>query len=363
MKILAIESSFDETAVAIVEDGTQVISSTLSSSAQLHRKFGGVLPELAARKQVEFILPIVKETIEKAFVEESKSTSILQLIEEHIDAIAVTVGPGLIGSLLVGVEAAKTTALVTHKPIIPINHVHAHIYANFIDTISFTDHLSEIFPAIALVVSGGHTELFYMENEKSLKWLAGTIDDAAGEAFDKTARLLGFENRGGIAIEEAATNYRDTNSFKIRLPRPLLHNDTFNFSFSGLKTAVIREWKKYSSEQQNTLKEQQIIFAHEIQETITDVLVAKTLNAAIQFNAQSILISGGVAANQCLRDKFLTIIEKSDHSFLKFYAPKKELCTDNAISIGSAAYFLGKQEDWHTITATPNLPVETSTNL
>ncbi|MCX8008793.1 MAG: tRNA (adenosine(37)-N6)-threonylcarbamoyltransferase complex transferase subunit TsaD, partial [Patescibacteria group bacterium] len=192
MNILALETSFDETALAIVEDGRHLRYDVLSSSSSLHKRFGGVLPELAARKQLEYILPMLSETLSHHPL-------------ETIDAIAVTTGPGLIGSLLIGVETAKTIAFVTQKPIIPVNHIHAHPYANIIqpqDHIPTKNHI--MFPAIALVASGGHTELFCMDHISSLRWIGGTIDDAAGESFDKTARLLGFEHKGGIAIEEAA---------------------------------------------------------------------------------------------------------------------------------------------------------------
>ncbi|KKQ23636.1 MAG: putative tRNA threonylcarbamoyladenosine biosynthesis protein Gcp [Microgenomates group bacterium GW2011_GWC1_37_12b] len=198
MNILAIESSCDETAAAVIKDGTEILSSIIASSQAMHEKYGGIVPEVASREQLKCILPTITEA--------TKSLD--------YDAIAVTIGPGLIGSLLIGVETAKTIAYVTKKPIIPVNHVLAHIYANFLD--SRFSILDSRFPAIALVVSGGHTELFLMTNNKDLKWLGGTIDDAAGEAFDKTARLLGFGSRGGLAIQETAEK-----SFTVKLPRPL----------------------------------------------------------------------------------------------------------------------------------------------
>jgi N6-L-threonylcarbamoyladenine synthase len=259
-----------------------------------------------------------------------------------VDAIAITVGPGLIGSLLIGVETAKTIALTTGKPLIPVNHVLAHMYANFIGATKID------FPAISLVVSGGHTELFLMESPKKLTWLGGTLDDAAGEAFDKTARLLGFENRGGPAIQESAAGFQlEKSTFKTKLPRPLLHDGSLNFSFSGLKTAIWREWNKLSDI--DTKKTS--AFAYEVQEAITDVLVAKTKHAAQKYNAKSILLSGGVAANLRLREKFLSATPS-------FYAPPIHLCTDNAVYIGSYAYFRGIPADWHTITAIPDLSVE-----
>jgi N6-L-threonylcarbamoyladenine synthase len=253
---------------------------------------------------------------------------------QSIDRIAVTVGPGLVGSLLVGVETAKTIAMVTGIPIIPVNHVLAHMYANFIDGKRIE------FPAVSLVVSGGHTELYLMKNERTLTWLGGTLDDAAGEAFDKTARLLGFGNKGGPAIQETAAQYTIQNTqYAIHLPRPMM-DDSFNFSFSGLKTAVLREWNRQTHPNVPA-------FAHEIQEAITDVLAKKTLAAAKKFKAKSILLSGGVAANTRLREKIPQAI-----------APAISLCTDNAAYIASYAFFRGKPVSWTNITATPDLSVE-----
>ncbi len=344
MKILAIETSCDETAAAVVEDGTKILSNVIASSTAMHRKYGGIVPEIAAREQLKCIIPTIREALSQSHLD-----------QQSIDALAVTIGPGLIGSLLIGVETAKTMAFVTKKPIIPVNHVIAHMYANFIDSYQENSSHASInesrgnnmqFPAISLVVSGGHTELFLMESEKKLKWLGGTLDDAAGEAFDKTARLLGFENRGGVTIQEAASRVNVPN---IKLPRPLLHDKTLNFSFSGLKTAVLREWKKQETHDEASIN----AFAHEVQEAITDVLVVKTLRAAKQYNAKSMLISGGVAANLKLREK----LESQTHDF-QLYIPPISLCTDNAVYIASYAFFKGKPIDWHDITALPDLSVE-----
>lgn len=310
MRILAIETSCDETAAAVVEDGVKILSNVVASSASMHEKYGGIVPEVAAREQLRCIIPTIKEAT------------------KPYDAIAVTVGPGLIGSLLVGVETAKSMAMVTKKPLIPVNHVLAHMYANFVNNKKI------MFPTISLVVSGGHTELFLMKSPKDLKWLGGTLDDAAGEAFDKTARLLGYGSGGGVAIEQHAKK-----SNVVPLPRPLLHDRTLNFSFSGLKTAVMREWKK------NPINPE--AFAYEVQEAITDVLVAKTRAAANMFQAKSILLSGGVAANKRLREKIPEAI-----------APPTNLCTDNAVYIASYAFFRGKPTKWQQITAVPDLSVE-----
>lgn len=338
MNILAIESSCDETAAAVVKDGTTILSNVIASSSAMHEKYGGIVPELASREQLKCILPTIQEALLQAHLDYAS-----------IDAIAVTIGPGLIGSLLIGVETAKTISYVTKKPIIPVNHVLAHIYANFFNSLP-------PFPAIALVVSGGHTELFLMKNIKELKWLGGTIDDAAGEAFDKTARLLGFGSRGGIAIQEAVSQSEILlcrTQKNIHLPRPLLHDDTLNFSFSGLKTAIMREWQKHPTHDKQFISS----LAYEVQESITDVLVSKTMKAVEQYDAKSILIGGGVAANIRLREKFKLSISNYQLS-INFLAPSVTLCTDNAAYIGSYAFFRGTPVDWHVIEATPGLSVE-----
>lgn len=328
MKILAIESSCDETAAAVVEDGTKILSNVIASSHDMHEKYGGIVPEVAARKQLEFIIPTLKEALKNI----------------QYDAIAVTVGPGLIGSLLIGVETAKTIAAITGKPIIPVNHVLAHMYANFIASSQKNSPRAKLrgpiaFPAISLVVSGGHTELYLMESPKKLTWLGGTLDDAAGEAFDKSARLLGFGNEGGVAIQKIAKK----NTTITRLPRPIMHDHTLNFSFSGLKTAIVRQWQN----QQNHNREFVDGLAYEVQEAITDVLAYKTKLAAEKYNAKSMLLSGGVAANLRLREKLP-----------EAFAPSINLCTDNAVYIASYAFFRGKPQSWETITAVPDLSVE-----
>jgi len=341
MKILAIESSCDETACAMVEDGVKILGSAVATSAAMHEKYGGIVPEVAAREQLKCVIPTIQEALKQAHTD-----------LEAIDSLAVTIGPGLIGSLLIGVETAKTIALASGKPLIPVNHVLAHMYANFIG-----DQRIE-FPAISLVVSGGHTELFLMTNKKDLKWLGGTLDDAAGEAFDKAARLLGFGSRGGVAIQEAASKYQiEKSKYQIKLPRPMLDkNNELNFSFSGLKTAILREVNKMKEKQQfgNEIIQQ---LAFEVQEAITDVLVGKTLRAVKQYNAKSILISGGVAANLRLREKFISTVN-NQRLTTQFCVPPVHLCTDNAVYIAAYAYFRGYAVDWREITAVPDLSVE-----
>lgn len=423
MNILAIESSCDETAAAVIKDGTEIISNVVASSSAMHEKWGGIVPEVAAREQLKSIMPVIIESLtvfQPTTHNPQLTTNSLykSIIENNIDAIAVTVGPGLIGSLLIGTEVAKTISFVCNKPIIPVNHVLAHMYANFLETCETRDvkrnkqktnisritcHVSPItFPAISLVVSGGHTELYLMKSIKEIKWLGGTIDDAAGEAFDKTARLLGFGSRGGLAVQESANKCkchcesrsdRDEAILKDRpsdrigiamtqrkntvyLPRPMIHDDTLNFSFSGLKTAILREVNKLKNNKQfNNLTVQQL--SYEVQEAITDVLVTKTLRAVELHNAKSILISGGVASNLRLREKFIQQLKTCDLSGeagsrlakrdpapqdfarqLTTRFPPIELCTDNAAFIGSYAYFRGEKTTWEKIEAIPDLSVE-----
>lgn len=377
MKILGIETSCDETAGAIVQDGTIILSSVVASSSMMYRKYGGIVPEVAAREQLKAITPVLGETFAQA-----------QIKPDEIDAIAVTYGPGLIGSLLVGVETAKTLAFALNKPIIPINHVIAHMYANFVSSQSTvnssqlkttqnnlppsanfelrtSNYEPIVFPAISLVVSGGHTELFLMSDTKTIQWLGGTIDDAAGEAFDKSARLLGFESLGGPAIQKAASNYylskesnsQNSSSTNIQLPRPIIHDETLNFSFSGLKTAILREWQKHNLKPQLTTHNLQLVsaFAYEIQEAITDVLVKKTILAAKIHQAKSILVSGGVAANKRLAEKFNS--QLTTHN-LQFFIPPIELCTDNAAAIAACAFYQNNPLPWQEVSAQPNLSVE-----
>lgn len=367
MKILAIESSCDETACAIVEDGVNILSNVVASSKELHQKYGGIMPELAAREQLSSILPVINETL-KVLPQEK---NVMQTIATHIDSIAVTVGPGLIGSLLVGVETARTMAMLTSVPIIPVNHVLAHMYANFVNyqqinennNVTIKQYNNNIiqFPAISLVVSGGHTELYLMKSPNKLTWLGGTLDDAAGECFDKTARLLGFGNEGGVAIAKAAKWHHPSKKPSIiKLPRPMLDKDNeYNFSFSGLKSAIVRLVTTLKETNPDNALTADVIahLAHETEEAITDVLVKKTLIAAEKHHAKSILLSGGVAANTKLREKFTASIKKFNVS-ITFRAPPPTLCTDNAVYIASCAFFLENPVSWKDISATPDLSVE-----
>lgn len=361
MYLLAIESSCDETACAIVSDGVHEISSVVASSADLHEATGGVVPEVAARKQLEFIVPVIESTLTKAL-------DILPISKENliasIDAIAVTVGPGLVGSLLVGIEAAKALALAWNKPIIPVNHLVGHIYANFIEySDSVTGKIispSIEFPAIALVVSGGHTDLVLMHGHNKLQYLGGTCDDAAGEAFDKVARILGLAKYlGGAAVSKKALECKNCGNNRLtnKLPRPKIQDIDWDFSFSGLKTATKRilETGQFQTSE----------IAQEFEQAVVDVLVKKTLHAAKHFGVKHVLLAGGVAANRLLRESLQ--IQCSEQNKVLFMPPIR-LCSDNAVYIASAAYFsiqgdLSKlvpvsHPSWLDIVAQPSLSID-----
>jgi N6-L-threonylcarbamoyladenine synthase len=336
MKILGIETSCDETAAAVIEDGTKIISNFVATSAKLHVKTGGIIPEVAARQQIKSIIPVIKEALKMAKTE-----------PDDIDALAVTIGPGLAGSLLVGVETAKTLSYLWQKPIIPVNHLIGHIYANWLETGS-RKNPNPAFPALALVVSGGHSDLVLMRHSRMPKWLGGTRDDAAGEAFDKCARLLGLGYPGGPAISAAAEKFQASNpNFQLKLfPRPLINEDNFDFSFSGLKTAVAREVQ--GQELTETDKEK---LAAEVQEAIIDVLVAKSVKAVEKLKPQSFLLAGGVAANQRLREKLESKIKN------KLFVPQPKLCTDNATFIAAAAFFQPEKVNWQKLAINPQLTI------
>ena len=331
MKILGIETSCDETAAAVVENGGKILSNLVASSSEMHAKTGGVIPEEAARQQVRSVLPV----IETAFKEAGLS-------EKDIDLVAVTVGPGLIGSLLVGIETARTLSLLWKKSVVAVNHLVAHVYANWLSG------KNPKFPALALVVSGGHTDLVLMKSHGNLEWIGGTRDDAAGEAFDKTARLLGLEYPGGPSISREAKKYLKGARLNL-FPRPMINEDNFDWSFSGLKTAVLRTVEKQKSLDVPRL-------SAEIQEAIVDVLVEKTLRAVKKFKPQSLLLAGGVAANQRLREKFESEI-KNQKLKIKFFAPPPSLCTDNAAYIASSAYFINSPTGWQQLEANPELTI------
>lgn len=353
MKILGIETSCDETGASVVEDGVKILSNIVASSQLIHIKTGGIIPEMAAREQIKLILPVIESALKKA-----------GLKIENVDALAVTSGPGLIGSLLVGLETAKTLAHVFNKPIIPVNHLLGHVYANWLqipnsparlrlrgNSLADGQFLIPKFPSIVLIVSGGHTELLLMTDHGQYEWLGATRDDAAGECFDKCARLLKLGYPGGPAIAAAAAKLKIQNAkFKIKLPRPMLKSDDFDFSFSGLKTAVLREIERQSITHNPKLT---TYLAREVQEAITDVLVVKTLRAVKKYKVKSVLLSGGVAANDRLREKFLDTCYSLPTT--KFFAPPTNLCTDNAAGIAACAFFNFSPLPWPELRALPSL--------
>lgn len=372
MRILGIETSCDETSTSIIEanpnDKTvKIISNVVASSLNLHSKTGGIIPEVAAREQVRYIIPVIKKCLtESNFYHPFSKTHhpSSTFYRPEIDAIAVTVGPGLIGSLLVGVETAKTLAYIWNKPIIPVNHLIGHIYANFIsknpkfdppiggrnpklNAKRYTLDANINFPTLALIVSGGHTDLVLIKNHGNIKWLGGTRDDAAGEALDKIGRLLNLPYPAGPKIEQLAKN---GNPKSFNFPRPMIGSKDFDFSFSGLKTAVWREVKTIKQLNNETIAD----ICSSTQQAIIDVLVSKTLKAAQQYKVKSILLSGGVAANQKLRDEFE--LNARRHTLnAKIFAPSKNLCTDNAAMIATAAFFNSKEVSWRKLKANPEL--------
>ncbi len=333
MNILAIETSCDETACSIVKDGITEIAGTVATSAELHYKTGGIVPEVAARKQVESITPVIEDCITKSGLK----------IPQEIDAVAVTYGPGLIGSLVVGVEAAKALSLAWGKPLIPVNHLIGHIYGNFVGNEAY----SEIkFPAVVLIVSGGHTDLVFMKDHGKYKYLGGTVDDAAGEAFDKVARLLGLSRYlGGLELSKLASTCT-LNTLHNKLPRPMLNQDNFDFSFSGLKTAVKRLVDAGGAPTET--------IACEFEAAVVDVLTEKTKRAVLETKAKSVLIGGGVSANTRLRTQ---MISTANELGVAVHLPPLKYCGDSAAYIASAAFFCGKPQELVNIKSNPSLGV------
>lgn len=352
MIILGIETSCDETAAAVVKkenNKIEVLSSVVASSEALHKETGGIIPEVAAREQVRSIMPVIDKAMKIAASQTPRN---------DIDAIAVTYGPGLIGSLLVGVETAKTLSMVWKKPLIPVNHLVAHLAACFINTERHTDARDDNFPefpAVGLVVSGGHTDFVYLTNQENglnVKYIGGTRDDAAGEAFDKTARLIGLGYPGGPAISDAATKFQSANS-KIQnfnlFPRPMINSGDLEMSFSGLKTSVFNHVNKNPDFDKNYL-------AAEIQEAIIDTLVSKSEAAIEQFKPKCFFLAGGVSANRLLREKLDKKIRSFE--FTKLYVPEAKYSTDNAVMIAAYALLFGKTKDISEVNANPSLSIE-----
>jgi N6-L-threonylcarbamoyladenine synthase len=314
-RIFAIETSCDETAAAVLENGRALIASTVASQMDMHARYGGVYPEVASRQHVLTILPVIEQTLAKA-----------HMTIEDMDAVAVTRGPGLAGSLVVGLNAAKGLALGAGLPLIGVNHLEGHIYSAWVHENNEIPPAEPEFPLMALLVSGGHTELNLMTSHLDYQRLGTTRDDAAGEAFDKVARLLGLPYPGGPSIQEAALQ---GNPLAFKFPRAWLEG-TWDFSFSGLKTAVLREVKQY---EQNGAPLPVADMAASFQEAVVEVLFTKTMKAAREFTAKEIIVGGGVSANTALREVFHEQME------FKVNIPPLRYCTDNAAMIASAGYF------------------------
>lgn len=342
MRILGIETSCDETAAAILDADTQtqkiiIRSNVLSTSLNLHAKTGGIIPEEAAREQIKCILPVIEKALQDAGLSSNNPA---------IDAIAVTYGPGLIGSLLVGVETAKTLSYVWQKPVIPVNHLLGHIYANWI-TESTDTSKNILFPALALIISGGHTDLVVMHDHGKLEWIGGTRDDAAGEAFDKIGRMLHFPYPAGPTIEQYA---KQGNPKAFSFPRPMVGSPDFDFSFSGLKTAVFRQISLLQTLDKQTVAD----ICASVQQAIIAVIVKKTIRALQTYNAQALILSGGVAANQPLSEQLTHALTRHALS-VKLFAPNKSLCTDNAAMIAAAAFYQQTPVAWQKLQANPEL--------
>ncbi|NIM93228.1 MAG: tRNA (adenosine(37)-N6)-threonylcarbamoyltransferase complex transferase subunit TsaD [Anaerolineales bacterium] len=344
-RILGIETSCDETAASVVENGRHVLSNEVASQADTHAQFGGVFPEVASRMHIETIYPIVAGALSKAHVG-----------LDSIDAIAVTRGPGLAGSLVVGLNMAKGLAIGSGLPLLGINHLEAHLYSIWL----VEDEAEPDFPMLCLIVSGGHTELVLMRDHLTYERLGGTLDDAAGEAFDKVARLLGLAYPGGPAIQEAAES-GDPDAFPF--PRAWLEG-TWDFSFSGLKTAVLREVRSRQPDLEAGVETPRpglpiSDLAASFQEAVADVLVGKTLSAADAFGASEILVAGGVSANRSLRDTF------QSKANIPVRTPPLELCTDNAAMIAAVGHwrYLSGQRDALDIDVLPTWPLTGSHSI
>jgi N6-L-threonylcarbamoyladenine synthase len=335
MRILAIETSCDETAAAVIEDGRRVLSNVVATQIELHRRFGGVFPEVASRQHVLAIQPVIAQALAEAGVLQAAA----------LDAVAVTHGPGLAGSLLVGVNAAKGLAFAAGLPLLPINHLEGHIYSNWLEAGPATSpneaQTGDDFPVLVLIVSGGHTELVLMTGHGHYQRLGGTLDDAAGEAFDKVARLLEIGFPGGPAIEQAA---QGGDPARYALPRGLRHapDHRFDFSFSGLKTAVLHLTQDLAAVGVDLhAPAVQADIAASFQQAVVDVLVDKTAAAAQAHRVKRVCICGGVSANTALRK---TAARRFGELGLPFSIPAFAFCTDNAAMIGAAAYYRWQQE-------------------
>lgn len=311
--ILGIESSCDETSCSIVANGRKEIATIISSQIDIHKEYGGVVPEIASREHVKNITIVIEECLKKA-----------NMSTEDIDAIAITYGPGLIGSLLIGLEAAKTLSFIYNKPLVPVHHIAGHIYANSLEK-------EMKFPLLALIVSGGHTELVIMEEHYKFKKLGGTLDDAIGECYDKVARVIGLEYPGGPKVDKLASIGKST----YNLPIPL-NDDSYNFSFSGLKSAVINLNHKLEQRGEEINKED---LAASFQKVAISSIINKTKKAIENYNIKNLIVAGGVAANKGLRSEVYKLGEELN---IDITIPNMKYCTDNAAMIAAAGYYAYK---------------------
>jgi len=366
-KILAIETSCDETAMAVVRVtkssdgfGIEVLSNVVASQIDLHKKWGGVYPELASRAHLEAMIPVLEEAVTLA-----NKKDLVNL--ETIDAIAVTTGPGLIGSLLMGVETAQLLGAYFNKPVIEVNHLEGHVYSAFAENKARSIILNSqfsipncgIFPILALVVSGGHTSLILMKNHLHYETVGQTIDDAAGEAFDKVARILGLGYPGGPAIEKFAVG---GNEDVYKLPLSMLNSKDLNFSFSGLKTAVLYLTKDPSTQKPREYNKKDL--AASFQKTVAEILTKKTISAIEKYNPKTVILSGGVSANSYLREHFESAIKNNRSNGYRIptiLIPPRKLSTDNALGIaiaGSLKHSQGNRTTWNKISARTNFPID-----
>ncbi len=329
--ILGIESSCDETAAAVVKNGREVLSNVINTQIALHKKFGGVVPEVASRRHIETIDAVIDEALSEA-----------NITFNDIDAIAVTYGPGLVGALLVGVSTAKALAFALGKPLVAVHHIKGHIMANFVS------HKNLEPPFICLVASGGHSHIVAVEDYTKLEIMGRTRDDAAGEAFDKIARVLGLGYPGGPLIDKIA---KEGNPDAVQFPRVRMDKDSLDFSFSGVKTAVINYLHKL---EQNGEEYNKADIAASFQNAVTDVLCEHTLEAALRRGSKTIALAGGVASNSALREKMTRTAEKQR---IKVVYPEPVLCTDNAVMIACAGYYEYQENNFAdmTLNAVPSL--------
>lgn len=333
MYTLALETSCDETSAAVIQDGRQILSNIISTQVPIHRKFGGVVPEIASRQHIEYVMPIIKDALDTAHVS-----------LQEIDHIGVTYGPGLVGALLVGVAAAKALSFALDKHLVGVNHMEGHIFANFLS------HPELEPPFLALVVSGGHTQLVKIEGYNTFTLLGQTRDDAAGEAFDKIARVMGYPYPGGPQIDKLA---KDGNPDAIAFPKALHEKHNFEFSFSGLKSAVLNYL--HTQEQRKQPYDVHDVAAS-FQKTVVETLVEKTMDAAAYCGMNKIAVAGGVSANSALAAAMEQACAAHGYSF---YRPEPVLCTDNGAMIGCRAYYMALEGHFAdlTLNAKPALAI------